>query len=94
MGEVRVFDRHGTQFKLTEARWQRFSRLLKQYEGWSLSLRGHHGHDVVQFLEESSLLGEQVLSADAAIELLRRAGLDGDTHSTEMVGEANWRDPR
>jgi DNA gyrase subunit B len=87
--KIDVFDRHGTQFKLTEARWQRFSRLLKQYEGWSLTLRGRHGHDVVQFLEESSLLGEQVMSADAAIELLRRAGLDGDTHSTEMVGESN-----
>ncbi len=87
--KIEVFDRHGTQFKLTETRWQRFSRLLKQYEGWSLTLRGRHGHDVVQFLEESSLLGEQVMSADAAIELLRRAGLDGDTHSTEMVGEVN-----
>ena len=54
-----IFDRHGTQFKLTEARWQRFTRLLKQYEGWSSSLRAVHGHDVVQFLEESSLLGEQ-----------------------------------
>jgi DNA gyrase subunit B len=87
--KIDVFDRHGTQFKLTETRWQRFSRLLKQYEGWSLTLRGRHGHDVVQFLEESSLLGEQVMSADAAIELLRRAGLDGDTHSTELVGESD-----
>ena len=38
--KIEVFDRHGTQFKLTEARWQRFTRLLKQYEGWSSSLRG------------------------------------------------------
>jgi len=80
-----VFDRYGTQFKLTEARWQRFSRLLKQYEGWSSSLRAAHGHDVVQFLEESSLLGEQALSAEAAIEQLSRAGLDGDTHATELL---------
>jgi DNA gyrase subunit B len=80
-----VFDRHGTQFKLTEARWQRFSRLLKQYEGWSLALRGHHGHDVVQFLEESSLLGEQVMSAQEAIELLARATAEGDTHIVELV---------
>ncbi len=58
--KITVFDRHGIQFKLTEARWQRFSRLLKQYEGWSSSLRAVHGHDMVQFLEESSLLGEQV----------------------------------
>ncbi len=80
-----VFDRHGTQFKLTEARWQRFTRLLKQYEGWALSLRGQHGHDVVQFLEESSLLSEQVKSADAAIELLGRDGVEGDAHTTELV---------
>ncbi len=64
--KIEIFDRHGTQFKLTEARWQRFSRLLKQYEGWASSLRAAHGHDMVQFLEESSLLGEQASSAEAA----------------------------
>jgi DNA gyrase subunit B len=85
--KLEVFDRHGTQFKLTEARWQRFNRLLKQYEGWSLSLRGHHGHDVVQFLEESSILGEQVMSAQAAIELLARVAADGDTHIVELVDQ-------
>jgi DNA gyrase subunit B len=85
--KIMVFDRHGSQFKLTEARWQRFSRLLKQYEGWSSSLRAVHGHDMVQFLEESSLLGEQVMSADAAVELLSRANLDGETHETELVAQ-------
>jgi DNA gyrase subunit B len=85
--KIDVFDRHGTRFKLTDARWQRFSRLLKQYEGWSSSLRAGHGHDVVQFLEESSLLGEQVMTAEAAVELLSRAGLEGETHATELVGQ-------
>jgi DNA gyrase subunit B len=83
--KIDVFDRHGTPFKLTEARWQRFTRLLKQYEGWSSSLRAVHGHDVVQFLEESSLLGDQVLSAEAAIEQLSNAGAEGDTHATELL---------
>jgi DNA gyrase subunit B len=82
-----VFDRHGTQFKLTETRWQRFSRLLKQYEGWSSSLRAVHGHDMVQFLEESSLLDEQVMNTDAAIEVLRRADVAGETHATELLVE-------
>jgi DNA gyrase subunit B len=85
--KIDIFDRYGVQLKLTEARWQRFSRLLKQYEGWSSSLRAAHGHDMVQFLEESSLLGEQVMSAEDAVELLSRAGLDGETHATEMVSE-------
>src|SRR6201984_495053 len=60
--KLEVFDRHCTRFKITDARWQRFSRLLKQYEGWASSLRASQGHDMVQFLEESSLLGEQVTS--------------------------------
>ncbi|TMK25130.1 MAG: DNA topoisomerase (ATP-hydrolyzing) subunit B [Actinobacteria bacterium] len=85
--KIMIFDRHGTQFKLTEARWQRFTRLLKQYEGWALALRGQHGHDVVQFLEESSLLGEQVSSAEDAVKLLSRADVDGDSHRTAMVDE-------
>jgi DNA gyrase subunit B len=85
--KLAVFDRHGTQFKLTENRWQRFTRLLKQYEGWASSLRAAHGHEMVQFLEESSLLDEQVMSAEAAIELLSRAGLDGETHATELKEE-------
>jgi DNA gyrase subunit B len=83
--KLEVFDKHATQFKLTEARWQRFTRLLKQYEGWSSSLKAAHGHDVVQFLEESALLGEQALSAEAAIKLLERADGAGDTHTTELL---------
>jgi DNA gyrase subunit B len=82
-----VFDRYGSEFKLTEARWQRFVRLLKQYEGWASSLRAVHGHEMVQFLEESSLLGEQVMSADAAVELVSRQGIEGETHATELVGQ-------
>jgi DNA gyrase subunit B len=83
--KIEVFDRHGTQFKLTEPRWHRFSRLLKQYGGWSSSLRAAHGHDVVQFLEESLLLSEQVMSSEAAIELLSRAGAERETHTTELI---------
>ncbi len=85
--KINVFDRYGGEFKLTEARWQRFGRLLKQYEGWCSSLRVVHGHDMVQFLEESSLLGEQVTSAEAAIELLSREGLEGETHATELLDQ-------
>ncbi len=83
--KLEVADRHGTQFKLTEVRWQRFSRLLKQYEGWSSSLRAAHGHEMVQFLEESSLLSEQVMSTEAAIAVLAKASVAGDTHLVELV---------
>jgi DNA gyrase subunit B len=87
--KLEIFDRHGTQFKLTEARWQRFSRLLKQYQGWASSLRAAYDHEIVQFLEESSLLGEGVLGVEAAIKLLSQTGLEGETHATEVIGREN-----
>ncbi len=83
--KLEIADRHAAQFKLTDNRWQRFTRLLKQYEGWASSLRAAHGHDMVQFLEESTLLGERVTSAEQAVELLSREGLEGETHATELL---------
>jgi DNA gyrase subunit B len=82
--KIVAFDRHGTQFKLTEARWQRFSRLLKQYEGWSSTLRAEYGHDTVGFLEESGILDEQVDSVEAAIELIERQGIENAPYETQL----------
>ncbi|MDQ3849911.1 MAG: DNA topoisomerase (ATP-hydrolyzing) subunit B [Actinomycetota bacterium] len=80
-----LFDRHGTQFRLTEARWQRFSRLLKQYEGWSSTLRAEHGHDTVGFLEESGILDEQATTVDAVVELVEREGIENAPYETALV---------
>src|SRR6185503_8767325 len=82
-----VLDAAGRQFKLTENRWQRFTRLLKQYEGWASALRAAHGHDLVMFLEESMLLDEGVTSVDSARELLGREGLEGQTFETTVKDE-------
>ncbi|MDQ3740378.1 MAG: DNA topoisomerase (ATP-hydrolyzing) subunit B [Actinomycetota bacterium] len=81
---IEVTDRAAREFKLTHARWQKFTRLLKQYEGWSSSLRAEHGHDLVTFLEESSILDERIADAEAAIELLRREGIEGEPFETTV----------
>jgi DNA gyrase subunit B len=83
--KIVCFDRHGTQFKLTEARWQRFSRLLKQYQGWSSTLRAEYGHDTVGFLEESGILDEQVDSVDAALSLIEREGIENAPYETTLL---------
>jgi DNA gyrase subunit B len=85
--KIQVFDSHGTQFRLTEARWQKYTRLRKQYEGWASALRAEHGHDAVRFLEESSLLDEQVDNAEAAVELISRPSADGEVFRTEMIDQ-------
>jgi DNA gyrase subunit B len=82
-----VVDRHGADFKLTQARWQRFSRLLKQYEGWASALRADHGHETVSFLEESAILDEQITDPQAAIEMITRGTVAGEAYTTELVSE-------
>jgi DNA gyrase subunit B len=83
--KIDVIDRNQKAFKLTETRWQRFSRLLKQYEGWSSALRAEHGHDVVSFLEESSLLDDGAMTPEAALELLSREPDPAEPFTTEII---------
>jgi DNA gyrase subunit B len=85
--KLEIADRHNKSFKLTAARWQSFNRKLKQYDGWASALRASHGHDIVAFLEESSLLDERARDADEAIALLSREGLEGETHATELLSQ-------
>jgi DNA gyrase subunit B len=82
-----IFDRHNTQFSLTEARWQKFGRLLKQYEGWASALRGAYGHEPVAFIEESGILDEQVSDADALLKLMGAPSENGHPFSTEVLSK-------
>src|SRR4051794_8478947 len=80
-----VRDRESAQFKLTQTRWQKFNIKLKQYEGWSSSLRAEYGHDTIAFLEESQILDAGATSADAVIEVLKRDDPEGDPYETELL---------
>jgi DNA gyrase subunit B len=82
-----VSDRHGRELKLTEARWQKLLRLLRQYEGWSSSLRATHGSDVVRFIDECSILEEAVEGSDAVVALLARAAVENSVYLAELVSE-------
>jgi DNA gyrase subunit B len=82
-----VIDRNGQSLSLTEARWQRFCRLLKQFDGWISTLRGTHGAEPVTFIEESGLLDEQVADPAAVLELMRRSATDGQPFATEVITE-------
>ncbi|MGH2908974.1 MAG: DNA gyrase subunit B, partial [Solirubrobacteraceae bacterium] len=58
--KLEIVDHDGKSFKLTEARWKRFTRLLNQYEGWAAALRAAHGHGVVTFMQQARMLEEQI----------------------------------
>jgi DNA gyrase subunit B len=82
-----VSDRAGKQLKLTHARWQKYGRLLKQYEGWASSLRADYGHDTITFLEESQILDEGATDIDAVVRLLKGADPEAEPHETELMSE-------
>ncbi len=84
-----VTDHGGERFNLTETRWQRYTRLLKQYEGWASSLRVDHGNEAVTFLEESQILDEQVMSVDALVALISQPDPEAEPFDTEIVTAAD-----
>ncbi|MBV9007476.1 MAG: DNA gyrase subunit B, partial [Solirubrobacterales bacterium] len=85
--KIEVYDRYNKPFKLTESRWKRFSRLLKQYEGWASALRAAHGHGVVAFLEQARLLEEQVTDVDGLLRLVGKDGQNGEAYTTQLLAE-------
>jgi DNA gyrase subunit B len=80
-----VTDHSGQQFKLTDTRWQRYSRLLKQYEGWASALRADFGHEVVTFLEESQILDEQITTPETLLDLLAREDPESEPYTTQLI---------
>ena len=82
-----VFDRYNAQFSLTDARWQRFGKLLKQYEGWASALRAAHGNETVTFVSESGVLDENVEDAAALVKLLGNAESNGTPYTTKVLSD-------
>ena len=85
--KIEVYDHTGKQFKLTDTRWKRFSRLLKQYEGWAAALRSAHGHGIVAFVQEGRLLEEQITDVEGLLRHVRTESENGDAHRTELLSE-------
>jgi DNA gyrase subunit B len=84
-----LVDCNGTSTKLTAAKWQRFNRSLKEYEGWASALQAEFGHDLVLFLSESQLLDRGVASLSGAKQLLAAANPEEDAHETEILQEGS-----
>ena len=96
--------RRAAQFKLTETRWQRFARLLKQYEGWALgAARRVRPRRRARSSRSRGILDEQVADdRRRCVELLAREGLEtasrtrpsSSTEDAERARRARGRDAR
>ncbi len=84
---IDVADHVGKPFRLTEARWTRLTRLVKQYQGWASALRTAHGHGIVTFLQQARLLEEGIGDADALLAHLRTTEANGHAYTTELLSD-------
>ena len=82
--KLEIYDRYNKAFKLTEPRWKRFTRLLKQYDGWASALRAAYGHGVINFLQQARLLEEQVTDVPGLLRHLSSEQSNGDGHSYRL----------
>ena len=82
---LEISDSQGKAFKLTEARWKRFTRLLKQYEGWASALRAAHGHGVVAFMQQARMLEEHITDVPALLSHVAGSEGNGAGHAYRLV---------
>jgi DNA gyrase subunit B len=87
--EIEVVDVGGKATKLSKSRWQSYTRRAKEYEGWGSSLQAEFGHETVRFLEESSLLDEEVATVAGARKVLSAKAAEGEPFETEVVEDSD-----
>ncbi len=87
--DIEVDDANGKATKLSKSRWQSYSRRAKEYEGWGSSLQAEFGHETVRFLEESSLLDEEVATLAGARKVLSAKAAEAEPFETEIVEDSD-----
>jgi DNA gyrase subunit B len=87
--EIEVTDADRETKRLNKSRWQGYTRRAKEYEGWGSSLQAEFGQDTVRFLEESSLLDEEVASLAAARKVLGGKDDPAEPYETEVLDDSD-----
>jgi DNA gyrase subunit B len=87
--EIEIAAATGKARKLSKSRWQSYTRRAKEYEGWGSSLQAEFGHETVRFLEESSLLDEEVATLAGARKVLARKADASEPFDTEIVEDSD-----
>jgi DNA gyrase subunit B len=86
IGEFEIVDAEGKKRKLSTARWQRFNRRYKEYDGWADSLQAEFGHELVAFLAESQILDSGATGIAAVKKVIDADDPEEEPFETELVG--------
>jgi DNA gyrase subunit B len=80
-GDLEVRDRNGTEVKLTEAKWKRFTGTLAEFEGWFARLRSDYGHHAAELVIDHRLVELDALTPAAIEQALSSLPSNGYTLS-------------
>jgi DNA gyrase subunit B len=83
--QYELTDAEGKSRKLTPARWQRFNRRFREYEGWTDSVQAEFGHETVAFLAESQILDAGAASIAGVRKLIEAADPEEEPYETELI---------
>jgi DNA gyrase subunit B len=88
--QVVVVDGTGSEQTWSQDRWQRFTRDLKEAQGWAGTLAAEYGRSTIEWLRNHPVLLENVKDFGALVEALRRPAQEGDLAEIqiERVDEA------
>ena len=64
VGNIEIRDREDADVKVTEARWQRFTRALAEFEGWLGRLRADFGPPAADFVIRHRLVEQDIEAPD------------------------------
>jgi DNA gyrase subunit B len=78
-------DAEGKSRRLTAARWQRFNRRFREYEGWTDSVQAEFGHETVAFLAESQILDAGAASIAGVKKLVEAADPQEEPYETKLI---------
>jgi DNA gyrase subunit B len=83
--QFHLLDAEGRSRKLTAARWQRFNRRFREYEGWADSVQAEFGHETVAFLAESQILDQGAATIAGVRKLIEAEDPAEEPFETELV---------
>ncbi|HYX78278.1 MAG TPA: toprim domain-containing protein, partial [Solirubrobacterales bacterium] len=86
IGEFEIVDAGGKKRNLSTARWQRFNRRYKEYDGWADSLQAEFGHELVAFLAESQILDAGAATIAGVKKVIDADDPEEEPFETELVG--------
>src|SRR2546421_1835440 len=95
-GDLEIEDRAGTQIKLTENRYRRFSRALNEYVGWVARLRSDFGPQASDFVLAQRLVETEASTVQDAAKAIAERGqngyglearADGDSPAVKGLGQ-------